>query len=327
MSVSITSTTSHVSSTSFNPDLDINDPSSTKKGDESLTVSFTVGKENGALGEGFRITLELPLTGEIPINELEQACKDLGMTPLELYAALGGLFQAGKMASEVGDLVSRLGVEGAEAHIGAVFNLFNHVEEAADTAAKSLYAIIEGGNYPDFTDFLKLMLQTAMELRQFASEAKTNALNGEYDLMMTQASNLRDVAQKNYDAALKQIEAEKQQAIFSIVGGCLSFIGAFGSIWGGPAASQAGSSLSQILEGAGNIHTEQLKKDGALLKKQAELLEAANKALDGECKKLQNQQSIAEELRDIAKSLQDMVLKLYQDFMSAQMQVLQHSNI
>ncbi|WP_044133732.1 hypothetical protein [Verrucomicrobium spinosum] len=64
-----------------------------------------------------------------------------------------------------------------------------------------------------------------------------------------------------------------------------------------------------------------------MLKKQAELLEAANKALDGECKKLQNQQSIAEELRDIAKSLQDMVLKLYQDFMSAQMQVLQHSNI
>ncbi|WP_075088671.1 hypothetical protein [Verrucomicrobium spinosum] len=178
MSVSISSTTSHVSSTSFNPQLDINDPSPTEKGDESLTVSFTVGKQNGALGEGFRITLELPLTGEIPINELEQACKDLGMTPLELYAALGGLFQAGKMASQVGDLVSRLGVEGAEAHIGGVYNLFNHVEEAADTAAKSLYAIIEGGNYPDFTDFLKLMLQTAMELRQFASEAKTNASTG-----------------------------------------------------------------------------------------------------------------------------------------------------
>ncbi|WP_075088670.1 hypothetical protein [Verrucomicrobium spinosum] len=76
--------------------------------------------------------------------------------------------------------------------------------------------------------------------------------------MMTQANNLRDVAQKNYDAALKQIEAEKQQAIFSIVGGCLSFIGpsaAFGvdprparraaasaRSWKGPATSTQSSS-------------------------------------------------------------------------------------
>lgn len=327
MSVSVSTTNTHVATSYFDPEVGIKDPTPTKTGDESLTVSFTVGKEGGIPGEGFKVTLELPLTGEIPLNELEQACKDLGMTPLELHAALGGLFAAGNLASEVGALVAKLGVDVVKENLGTVAQMFDKVESALTTATKSLHEIIEGGNYPDFTDFLKLMLRTALELREIASEAKMAALNGEYELLMVQSQNLREVADKNYEAALKQIEAERQQAIFSIVGGCLSFIGAIGGFVVGPAASQAGSSLGQILEGAGNIHTEGLKKDGALLKKAAEYLEAANKALDGECKKLQNQQSVAEELKDIAKSLQDMVLKLYQDFMNAQMQVLQHSNI
>lgn len=328
MNVNIT-TSHNVGVTGFtNPEVQFKDPSN-KVGDESLTVSFYVGKENSLFGESYKITLELPINGtDLPLSELEQACKDLGMTPLELHAALGGVLKAGQIAKEVGELLTNLGLDFIKNNPDSVAGLLDRTEQVIASAAKTLYEVISSSNYPDFTDFLKLMLQTAQELRALAAEAKLAALNGHYDLLMVQAQNMRDIADKNYEAAKKEIQAAKTEAIFNLVGGCLSFLGAIGGFSSaGQIATQAGSALSGILTASGTIHTEGMKLDAAALKKAAEYLEAANKALDAEGKKLESAQNIAEELKEIAKTLQDMVLRLYQDFLQAQNQVLQHANI
>jgi hypothetical protein len=328
MNVNISTTNSHYTTGLSDPSVTLNDPTEAK-GDETLTVSFTMGKENGIFGEGYKITLQLPINGQdIPFTELEQACKDLGMTPLELQAALGGVLKSVEMAGNVGKLIAQLGIDYVKANIEQVIGLLDKTIEVLEQNANRLYEVMANSNYPDFTQFLKLMLQTALDLRELAAEAKLAAINGQYDLIMVQAENMRDIADKNFESAKKQIEAEKTEAIFNLVGGCLSFLGAIGGFSAaGTISTTAGGALGQIMGASGTIHTSGMKLEAATLKKAAEYLEAANKALDAENKKLENAQSIAEELKEIAKTLQDMVLRLYQDFLSAHMQVVQHANI
>ncbi len=54
---------------------------------------------------------------------------------------------------------------------------------------------------------------------------------------------------------------------------------------------------------------------------------AVQKKFEATQKILQESESITDELMNISKTLSDMVLKLYQDFLSNQSQIVQRSNI
>ena len=70
-----------------------------------------------------------------------------------------------------------------------------------------------------------------------------------------------------------------------------------------------------------------MKEDAAALKLEADMAGVTQKKLEATQKLLQEAESITEELMNIGKTLSDMVLKLYQDFLSSQNQILQRSNI
>ncbi|HSJ04145.1 MAG: hypothetical protein ACAI34_03210 [Verrucomicrobium sp.] len=326
MNVSLTSSTTQATGL-YTPQLEIKDKDTAKLGDETLKVSYTVGKE-GVGGGSYKIELELPIKGgEVSLTELEQACKDLGMSPLEMMAVMDGAKKAINTAGSIATMIAEMGVEGTKANLEAVVALLDNTASTLAAMEKKLFDVIEGGAYPDYTSFLKLMLKSAQELREFASEAKMACLNGQYDVMMDQVANMKSAADKNFEAAKKEIEAAKTEAIFGIIGGCLSMIGAMAGARGNQAALQAGTALSTIMSASGTIHVSGEKLQAAELKKDAEYLEAANKALDALLKQMDANVSIADELKEIAKTLQDMVLNLYKDFISAHTQVMQHANI
>jgi len=331
--MSVAFSTASTSNSGFNISLDqLDEPKGgTGAQDKSLTVTITSGAGSA---QPIAITLSYPMIGieDFPMTELLEQLDGLDpaqFSLMSLSAIVIGLNQT--LESVAKDLTT-----GGEAFFNdnreVLAELFGAIESQAQTVEKSLYEVISSGKYPDFNDFLKLMLETSQTLRQLASEAKQASIQGQFDNIMMQAAQMIETANKNYDAAMKEVDALKSEAIGSIVSGSVTLLAmSVGGLSGGMAGAQFGASVGgaagQIIDGSFKLKSAGYKADAAADRQSAELSGAIGKKLEATLKLTQQNEQIADELRDIAKTLRDMVLKLYQDFNSAQNQIIQRSNI
>jgi uncharacterized membrane protein len=100
-----------------------------------------------------------------------------------------------------------------------------------------------------------------------------------------------------------------------------------GFLAGAQAGGMFGNAMTQIIDGSTSVHAAKLQTEAAGFKKDAEEGQALLKKYEASQKLMQDAQSVIQEMRDAAKSLSDMVLKLYQDFIQNQSQIVQRSNI
>lgn len=238
--------------------------------------------------------------------------------------------------------VSELSAEAFQQDSGAVANGFQSIQNQSKKAEGTFFEMINSGKYPDFNSFLKLMLATAQELRQLSSEARQASVEGQYQTVLLQAKELMTVAKENYAAAIKEIEAAKTEAIGQIIGGCISIgaaalsfgVGKFAMGLSGVDLSgfigtgaQIGGALSSISTGSASAHATKAKTDAADHRLKSDTAQAIMKRLEATLKLQQSAEQTSTELYEAAKSLRDMVLKLHQDMMSAQNQIIQRSVI
>lgn len=322
----------------------VNDTSQTQQttqGSKTLTVSITSGTQQTQNNTSTAITLSYPLIGpeDIALNEVMQELKNLDLKSLKgmnLTAAVLLLNQ------QVGDLAADIikgGTDYVKQNATALTQMFTGIEAQAKHAETQLFDMLNSGSYPDFAEFLGKMLVAAQELRQLASEAKHHMVMAQYENVLDQAKQMQIAAEKNYASTMKEIEASRTEAIASIVSGALTIASTVGGgvvgmrtpnvggVMGAQLGSGIGQALGQIGSGIGGVVSASMKEDAAALKLEADMAGVTQKKLEATQKLLQEAESITEELMNIGKTLSDMVLKLYQDFLSSQNQILQRSNI
>lgn len=323
-------------STGFNISLDeVSGPKGADKPEEKNLV-VTISSGQGGVGgtEAIAIKLSYPMIGleDFPLTEFLQQLDGLDLEQFSMMSLTSVVLALNDTLESVAKDIQVGGKAFVEANREALTELFGSIEEQSGKASSSLYEMLSSGKYPDFNDFLKLMLETSQTLRQLASEAKQASIQGQFENIMMQAAQMIETANKNYDAAMKEVDALKSEAIGSIVSGSLTLLAiAVGGKAGGMAGAQFGGTIGgaagQIIDGSFKLKSAGYKADAAADRQAAELSGAIGKKLEATLKLTQQNEQIADELRDIAKTLRDMVLKLYQDFNSAQNQIIQRSNI
>jgi uncharacterized membrane protein len=100
-----------------------------------------------------------------------------------------------------------------------------------------------------------------------------------------------------------------------------------GFLAGAQAGGMFGNAMTQIIDGSTSVYAAEMQTEAAGHKKDAEEGQALLKKYEASQKLMQDAQSVIQEMRDAAKALSDMVLKLYQDFIQNQSQIVQRSNI
>lgn len=301
--------------------------------DKNLTVTLQVG-QNAETGGPIAITLSYPLIGvdDVALNELMQQLESLDVSQFEGFALADIINKVNaqiiKLAGEIETGGEAFFKENREQLVG----IFDGLEKMMEKLEHSLYNLVANSNYPDFADFLKDMLLVAQELRKSASDARQAAVTGEFNNTLLEAQTMRDAAQARYDKAMDDVAAKRAQAISQMIGAVvaigISFAGAkVGGFDGLQSVSGLSNSFSQLSGSIGSLISISHDMSAATNQKKAENLDAQVKELQATAKLLQESQTVASELADIAKQLRDMVLKLYQDFMSSQNQIIQRSNI
>lgn len=294
--------------------------------DKTLTVSITTGADGSNGVEPTVITLSYPLIGpeDIPLNEVMQQLNNLDLSQLQGTNLASAVLLLNQDVGQIAGAIVKGGPEFIQANADSLTKFFAGVEQQSQQASTQLFDLINNSTYPDFNSFLAKMLEAAQQLRQSSSEAKQNLIQAEYGNVMDQAKFMEDAAQKNYESSMEQIKAEKAKAWANIIGGVIS---AGGGAIGSDATMMVTRGLGEGSSGIGALVAAKHEKNAAEYKLAADLDQAIIKKLEGSQKLIGNNEQIADELRDIAKQLADMVLKLAQDFMSSQNQILQRSNI
>lgn len=290
----------------------------------TVSVSMDVGRADGT---SKTISLEFPMVGlgDVDLTELEQLLESqLGMLSNAPWEALNQAAASKMMLEGVDNIAQALsqgGVTFAEENKQALVETFSALERQATATVGYFAELMNSGNYPDHTEFLKLLLETAQELREMSSIAKQAAVEGEFELVLEQAANMRTAAELDYDSGKSQITADNIAAGFQIGGA------AFGALAGAAGGQAVGMAASQLGSGIGTVAASHSKINSLDYKKAADLLRAGNKALEAAQKMSQASQETAGELKDLGKALQDFVLRMIQDFNSQQYQVTQRANI
>jgi hypothetical protein len=322
----------------------IGGPSSTTSSsppDKTLTVSITTGNPAPGGVDPIAITLSYPLIGpeDIALNEVMQQLKNLDLGQLKGSTLTAAVL----LLNEHMGTIAKDMIQGGQAYIeknaAQLEKTLDGIEKQAKQVETQLFDMINSSDYPDFSAFLSKVLLAAQELRELAATAKHHLVMAQYDNVLQQAEQMKIAAEKNYQSTLKEIEASRTEAIGKIVSGALTIIstGVGGGIGaktqgvGGLAGAQLGSGIGgafgQIATGGAELAAADDRTDAAKLKLEADMAGVAQKKLEATQKLLQEAENITEELMNISKTLSDMVLKLYQDFISNQAQIVQRSNI
>lgn len=308
-----------------------------KTSGKTLTIIAEIPTKHNDTIVATQIKLEFPLIGleDIKLTEALEELEKLGVsladlvkgkTSVEAFAIFSGI------AMGILKGIVEGGEEGLKANFKKVDAELQAIETNAGKLETSLFELINSSNYPDFREFLGKMLVAAQELRALAGEARNKLLMAEYNTVLDQAGQMFKAAEANHKAALAQIAAERAEAIGKIIGGVISIgTSAFGAYAGGLTGMQAGGALggaiSGVTDGIASLVAGGFKTSSAAYRLESEIAGAVQKQFEATQKLLQEGQNVAQELKDIAKTLADMVLKLYQDFMSSQNQIIQRSNI
>lgn len=315
----------------------------TEKSQPTLTITVTAGDGAGETGAAGSVSLSYPLVGpeDIQLNEFLEQLQSLDLEQMKGMTMTAAVLMLNQQIGELGADIIRGGEAYVAANAEQLKQTFDSLEQQAANAETQLYDLISNSSYPDFNSFLSKMLAAAQELRKMASEAKMNLVMGEHQNILDQADQMMVAAQKNYESTLKTLEAEKKEAIGKIVSGAVSLLSTFafgamgarggggtsGFMTGAQMGGGIGSAAGNIIDGSFSLAANADKVDAANLKLEADLADVHRKRLEASQKLLQEAQSLTGELRDLAKTLADMVLKLYQDFMSSQQQIIQRANI
>lgn len=312
----------------------------TGQSNKTLTVSITSGTE-GTQGtsSGNAITLSYPLIGpeDIALNEIQQQLKNLNLESLKGSTLTAAVLLLNEQASGLAAEIINGGKPFLEKNATELTKAFANIEEQAKNAETQLFDMLNSSTYPDFEAFLGKMLIAAQELRQLAGEAKHHMVMAQYDNVLDQANQMQIAAQKNYESTMKEIQAARTEAIGKIISGALSIAGtAVGGglgaksgagLMGAQLGSGLGQSFGQMVTGGVELAAGKMREDAAALKLEADMAGVVQKKYEATQKLLQEAESITEELMNIGKTLSDMVLKLYQDFLSNQSQIVQRANI
>ena len=257
----------------------------------------------------------------LPLNELVQQIESIGrvpLAPLMFGAAVDALAHAARGLGEA--LRASPPPEPAVAA-----ELAGTLEDQATVLQRSLRDIIENSTYPNFSDFLKELVRISQELRERATEAKLASIEANYQLMYQAAEKMLEAANLAKESRDKQIEAERKEAIGQIISGAFSIVLAFAV--GPQIAAGLGQATSGIINGSFSLAASSDKSESSALQLKSDLANVAKTLLEAAAKLIEQQTQIAEDLREIAKGLREMILKLYQDFISAQSQTIQRANV
>ena len=310
----------------------------TQGSDRTLTVSITTGAEGSSGVLPTAITLTYPMIGpeDIALNEVMQQLKNLDLKTLQGMQLSAAVLVLNQHVGEIAGAMVRGGPDYIKDNAESLNKFFTDVEAKAKQAETQLFDLINNSTYPEFNDFLSKMLVAAQDLRELASKAKHSLLMADYNNVLDQAKQMEITAQKNYESTMKEIAAAQKEAIGKIVSGVLSIASTFTGMGlagkghgmaGGNLGAGIGSSLGGIMEGAMGIAAGGDRAEGAALKKEADLADAIRKKMEATEKLISEAIQVSDELRDIGKTLADMVLKLYQDFISSQNQIVQRANV
>lgn len=305
-----------------------------QKPDKTLTVTITSGEGVQTTGGATAITLSYPLIGpeDIAINELLSQLENMDVASLQGMTSTAAALLVNQMVFDLAGQIKNGGVEFIRNNSAEIEKALEQIETQANHSASALFELLNNSNYPDFNSFLSMMLDMAQELRELASEARHHMVMGEYNNILEQSEVMMETAQKNYEAAMKEVEATRMQAIGKIVSGAVSIVttgigGIGGGFAGAQFGAQVGTMFGNIIDGSFSLAAAQDQLEAAGLKKDAEENSALLKKFEASQKLLQEAQTVLQEMRDIAKTLSDMILKLYQDFIQNQSQIVQRSNI
>lgn len=313
----------------------------TSQENRTLTVSITSGGSQTQGTSSTPVTLSYPLIGpeDIALNEVQQDLQNLNLSSLKASTLTAAVLLVNDQMNTLATQISNGGKEYLRQNSAALTENFTKMEEQARKTETQLFDMLNSGNYPDFAEFLGKMLTAAQELRQLASEAKHHMVMAQYENVLEQAKQMQVAAEKNYASTMKEIEASRTEAIASIVSGAVSILGtagggivgmrtpSAGGVTGAQLGSGIGQALGQIASGIGGVVSAGMKETAAGYKLEADMAGVTQKKYEATLKLLQEAESITDELMNIGKTLSDMVLKLYQDFLSSQNQILQRSNI
>lgn len=291
-----------------------------------ITPNLTIlGSSLGIEGPGGTRLLPLELPGttleNLPLNELVQQLESVGrvpLGPLMFGAAVDALTHGARALGEA------LGASPPpDANVAA--ELARKLEQQATVVQRSIRDLIENSTYPNFSDFLKELVRISQELRERATEAKLASIEANYQLMYQAAEKMLEAANLAKESRDKQIEAERKEAIGQIVSGAFSIVLAFAV--GPQVAMVLGQATSGIINGSFALAASRDKSESSVKQLESDLANVAKSRLEAAAKLIEQQTQIAEDLREIAKGLREMILKLYQDFISAQSQTIQRANV
>ena len=314
----------------LDPGIQTQQAGNAQKTDTNLTVSVSVEVTRSG-GSKQRIDLELPMIvpADIDFTELEQLLESqLGMLSNFPWDAMGQSAATEMLKSAMGNVAQAItqgGVEFMRENQQALVETFTAMEQQAGATIGYYTELLNSGTYPDHTEFLKLMLKTAQDLRELASNAKQAAVQGEFDNVLEQVEKMKLAAEEDYNSAIETIEAENRAAYFQVAGAVVGL--AAGAKIGGQGGMAIGGQITTLASGAGTIASSDGKTDAAVDKKDADLLRAGIKALEAAQKMEQASHEAAAELSDIAKALKDFLLGIIKDFNSQQYQVVQRANV
>jgi hypothetical protein len=296
----------------------------------SLTIVGPLGNTEGPAGE-IRLQLDHPLIGpeDIPVNEFIQQLDSLAEMPVQVFMLAEAVKNLSQGSEALAGAMLQSQATGAPQDPKTLAAGADALGQQAEVVERSLRDLIENSTYPNFSDFLRDLVKIAQELREAASKAKLAAIEGQYSVMYSAAEQMKVAAEKAKESRDAEIEASRKEAIGQIVGGVISAVVSGGFAIGGAAQLGAtlGSSAQQIVSGSSSLAASGDKLDASALQLESDLANVAKQRLEAAAKLIETQVQTAQDLRDIASGLRDMVMKLMQDFISSQNQVIQRANV
>lgn len=296
----------------------------------SLTIVGPLGNTEGPAGE-IRLQLDHPLIGpeDIPVNEFIQQLDSLAEMPVQVFMLAEAVKNLSQGSEALAGAMLQSQAKGAPQDPETLAAGANELGRQAEVVERSLRDVIENSTYPNFSDFLRDLVKIAQELREAASKAKLAAIEGQYSVMYSAAEQMKVAAEKAKESRDTEIAASRKEAIGQIVGGVISAVVSGGFAIGGAAQLGAtlGSSAQQIVSGSSSLAASGDKLDASALQLESDLANVAKQRLEAAAKLIETQVQTAQDLRDIASGLRDMVMKLMQDFISSQNQVIQRANV
>lgn len=299
----------------------------------SLTIVGPLGNTEGPAGE-IRLQLDHPLIGpeDIPVNEFIQQLGSLAETPVQVFMLAEAVKNLSQGSEALAGAMLQSQAKGAPQDPETLAAGADALGQQAEVVERNLRDLIENSTYPNFSDFLRDLVKIAQELREAASKAKLAAIEGQYSVMYSAAEQMKVAAEKAKESRDTEIAASRKEAIGQIVGGVISamVVGGF-TAWGGPVGAQIaasiGSSTGQLVGGITSLAASGDKLDAAAIQLESDLANVAKQRLEAAAKLIETQVQTAQDIRDIATGLRDMVMKLMQDFISSQNQVIQRANV